>query len=86
MVEKQTGEVRATHRLHLEDGVLGIGVVGQARHPAELLVQEVQHGGGVVHAFLEAPEEGAVALGQALSHGQGLLQLLLQGSFQGLFP
>lgn len=76
--------MKSTYRLNLEDVVFG--VIGQRRHPAELAVEHVQEGGGVDHLLLEPGQEVVVQLCEALGHGQGLLQLLLQRALQGSLP
>lgn len=80
------GVTTITYRLDLEEVVHGIGPVGQRRHPAELPVEHVQDEGGVGHALLQPPQEAVVLLGEALRHGQGLIQLLLQRALQGVGP
>lgn len=74
------------YRLKAEDAVIAVGVVCQRRHPAELPVEQVQDGGGVEHLLLEHLQQVVVLLGEAFSHGQSLLQLLLQGALQRFLP
>lgn len=74
------------YRLDLEEVVHGVGPVSQRRHPAELPVEHVQDEGGVGHALLQPSQETVVLLGEALRHGQGLIQLLLQRALQGVRP
>lgn len=76
----------STYRLNPEDVVLGVGVVCQRRHPAELPVEQVQDGGGVEHLLLEPLQEAVVLLSETLGHGQRFLQLLLQRALQRFLP